>query len=243
MWIVVCIEIENRSSKQDTGHNGISSTGSKLTPKRACFENACLASCSEGRFTIFKIYLICSLVPQKDHSAGILDLKRYFDNIRRVLYTHGWPRALKLPAVTRAFTCRRAWSRCSPTFCKNLLPLRCSTWILLFRCRPATSHHECWMLDEGWKESQTLSSLVLPKSGSNATQYVPHSPLRPSDAKNPKTMFDFLHFLLDERRLKWSRKSVLVSKNPFLLRSRERFKIWKFETEKRMGVQDIEHGS
>ena len=48
MWIVVCIEIENRSSKQDTGHNGISSTGSKLTPKRACFENACLASCSEG---------------------------------------------------------------------------------------------------------------------------------------------------------------------------------------------------
>ena len=66
MWIVVCIEIENRSSKQDTGHNGISSTGSKLTPKRACFENACIASCSEGRFTIYIIYPICSLVPQKD---------------------------------------------------------------------------------------------------------------------------------------------------------------------------------
>ena len=181
MWIVVCIEIENRSSKQDTGHNGISSTGSKLTPKRACFENACLASCSEGRFTIFKIYPICLLLQQKDPSFGILDLKRYFDNIRRVLYTHGWPRALKLPAVTRAFTCRRAWSRCSPTFCKNLLPLRYSTWILLFRYRPATSHHECWMPDEGWKESQTLSSLVLPESGSNATQYVPHNPLWPSE--------------------------------------------------------------
>ena len=84
MWIFVCIEIENRSYKQDSGHNGICSTGSKLTPKRASFETACIASCSEGQFSIYVIYPICLLVPQKDHSFGILnlDLEIYFDNIR-----------------------------------------------------------------------------------------------------------------------------------------------------------------
>ena len=35
---------------------------------------------------------------------------------------------------------------------------------------------------------------------------------------------------------------IVSPRDPFLLRSRERFNIWKFETEKRMGVQDIEHG-
>ena len=35
---------------------------------------------------------------------------------------------------------------------------------------------------------------------------------------------------------------IVSPHDPFLLRSRERFNIWKFETEKRMGVQDIEHG-
>ena len=145
------------------------------------------------------------------HSFGILDLKRYFDNIRESV-VHAWVASCSEAAGSHAGfhvpSCL-----CSPTFCKNLLPLRCSTWILLFRCRPATSHHECWMPDEGWKESQTLSSLVLPESRSNATQYVPHNPLRPSDAKNPKRMFDFWHFLLDGRRLNLSRKKVLVSKN------------------------------
>ena len=35
---------------------------------------------------------------------------------------------------------------------------------------------------------------------------------------------------------------IVSARDPFLLRSRERFNIWKFETEKRMGVHDIEHG-
>ena len=35
---------------------------------------------------------------------------------------------------------------------------------------------------------------------------------------------------------------IVSPRDPFLLRSRERYNIWKFETEKRMGVQDIEHG-
>ena len=35
---------------------------------------------------------------------------------------------------------------------------------------------------------------------------------------------------------------IVSPRDPFLLRSRERFNIWKFETEKRMGVHDIEHG-
>ena len=35
---------------------------------------------------------------------------------------------------------------------------------------------------------------------------------------------------------------IVSPRDPFLLRSRERFNIWKFETEKRMGVQDIERG-
>ena len=108
MWIVVCIEIENRSSKQDTGHNGISSTGSKLTPKRACFENACLASCSEGRFTIFKIYPICSLVLQKDPSFGILDLKRYFDKVNRCLARYS-PRATTTNRRTNRALNKPAW--------------------------------------------------------------------------------------------------------------------------------------
>ena len=35
---------------------------------------------------------------------------------------------------------------------------------------------------------------------------------------------------------------IVSPRDPFLLRSRERFNIWIFETEKRMGVQDIERG-
>ena len=35
---------------------------------------------------------------------------------------------------------------------------------------------------------------------------------------------------------------IVSPRDPFLLRARERFNIWKFETEKRMGVHDIEHG-
>ena len=35
---------------------------------------------------------------------------------------------------------------------------------------------------------------------------------------------------------------IVSSRDPFLLRARESYNIWKFQTEKRMGVQDIEHG-
>jgi len=35
---------------------------------------------------------------------------------------------------------------------------------------------------------------------------------------------------------------IVSLRDPFLLRARESFNILKFQTEKRMGVQDIEHG-
>ena len=35
---------------------------------------------------------------------------------------------------------------------------------------------------------------------------------------------------------------IVSPKDPFLLRARESYNIWKFQTEKRMGIQDIEHG-
>ena len=34
----------------------------------------------------------------------------------------------------------------------------------------------------------------------------------------------------------------IIPKDPFLLRARESYDIWKFQTEKRMGILDIEHG-
>ena len=35
---------------------------------------------------------------------------------------------------------------------------------------------------------------------------------------------------------------IVSPKDPFLLRARESYNIWKFQTEKRMGILDIEHG-
>ena len=35
---------------------------------------------------------------------------------------------------------------------------------------------------------------------------------------------------------------IVSPKDPFLLRARESYNIWKFRTEKGMGVLDIEHG-
>ena len=35
---------------------------------------------------------------------------------------------------------------------------------------------------------------------------------------------------------------IVSPRDPFLLRARESYNIWKFQTEKRMGICDIEHG-
>ena len=35
---------------------------------------------------------------------------------------------------------------------------------------------------------------------------------------------------------------IVIPRDPFLLRARESYNIWKFQTEKRMGICDIEHG-
>ena len=35
---------------------------------------------------------------------------------------------------------------------------------------------------------------------------------------------------------------IVSPRDPFLLRTRENYNIWKFQTEKRMGILDIEHG-